>query len=39
VAIQVKGRMVYRQPIEAVERSTFEQTYFDHVGKDFRWDS
>lgn len=39
VAIQVKGRMVYRQPIEAVERATFEQTYFEYVGKEFRWDS
>ena len=39
VAIQVKGRMVYREPIGEVQRATFEQTYFDLVGKEFRWDS
>jgi len=39
VAIQVRGRMVYREPISSVDRAGFEQVYFDHVGKDFRWDS
>ncbi len=39
VAIQVRGRMVYREPIESVDRASFEQTYFDYVGKEFRWDS
>lgn len=39
VAIQVRGRMVYREPIAAVDRADFEHTYFEHVGKDFRWDS
>ncbi|MHB0980881.1 MAG: ABC transporter ATP-binding protein [Thermoleophilia bacterium] len=39
VAIQVRGRMVYREPISAIDRAGFEQTYFDHVGKDYRWDS
>lgn len=39
VAIQVRGRMVFREPIAAIDRAGFEQTYFDHVGKDFRWDS
>ena len=39
VAIQVRGRMVYREPITSVDRDSFEQTYFDYVGKEFRWDS
>ncbi len=39
VAIQVRGRMVYREPITSIDRPAFEQTYFEHVGKDYRWDS
>lgn len=39
VAIQVMGRMVYRRPIEQVDRPAFESTYFEHVGKDYKWDS
>ena len=39
VAIQVMGRTVYREPIEAIDRAGFEATYFDHVGKDYKWDS
>jgi heme exporter protein A len=39
VAVQVSGRMVYRQPVSAVPRSDFEEVYFSLVGKDYRWDS
>jgi heme exporter protein A len=39
VAIQVKGRVVYFQPITSIDRASFENTYFEHVGKDYRWDS
>ncbi|GAB4250809.1 MAG: ABC transporter ATP-binding protein [Thermoleophilia bacterium] len=39
VAIQVRGRMVYREPSSAVDRGTFAETYFAHVGKEYRWDS
>ena len=39
VAIQVMGRTVYREPIAAIDRAGFEATYFDHVGKDYKWDS
>jgi heme exporter protein A len=39
VSIQVLGKTVYRERIGAVDRATFEETYFTHVGKDYRWDS
>ena len=39
VAVQVSGRMVYRQPVSAVSRTGFEEVYFSLVGKDYRWDS
>ena len=39
VSIQVLGKTVFRQPIGAVDRAGFEETYFAHVGKDYRWDS
>jgi heme exporter protein A len=39
VAIQVRGRMVFNRPIDTIDRSAFEDTYFEHVGKEYRWDS
>lgn len=39
VAIQVRGRMVFKEPIASIDRAAFESTYFEHVGKDYRWDS
>ena len=33
------GRTVYREPITAIDRAAFEATYFDYVGKDYKWDS
>ena len=39
VAIQVRGRLVFKEPIGAIDRGTFEEAYFEHVGKDYRWDS
>ncbi len=39
VAIQVRGRLVFRENVATLDKAGFEQTYFDHVGKDFRWDS
>jgi heme exporter protein A len=39
VAIQVRGRMVFNQRIGSIDRAGFEDTYFEHVGKEYRWDS
>lgn len=39
VAIQVLGRTVYREPVERIDRAGFADVYFEHVGKDYRWDS
>jgi ABC-type multidrug transport system ATPase subunit len=39
VGIQVMGRTVYREPIERIDRAGFGDVYFEHVGKDYRWDS
>jgi ABC-type multidrug transport system ATPase subunit len=39
VAIQVMGRTVFREPIESIDRQGFGDVYFQHVGKDYRWDS
>jgi heme exporter protein A len=39
VSIQVLGKTVYREAIGSVDRAGFEETYFAHVGKDYRWDS
>lgn len=39
VAIQVRGRMVYKEPIANVDHASFEATYFEYVGRDYRWDS
>ncbi|MHB9149266.1 MAG: ABC transporter ATP-binding protein [Thermoleophilia bacterium] len=39
VAIQVRGRMVYKEPIANVDHASFETTYFEYVGRDYRWDS
>jgi len=39
VAIQVRGRVVFKESIENIDRGMFEDTYFEHVGKDYRWDS
>lgn len=38
VAIQVRGRVVYKEGIEKIDRTSFEETYFEYVGKDYRWD-
>ena len=39
VAIQVRGRVVYREREEAIDHARFTETYFAHVGKEYRWDS
>ena len=40
VAIQVQGTHgVSGSRSERSTGPTFEETYFDHVGKDYRWDS
>ncbi len=39
VSIQVLGKTVFRRPIGQIDRAAFEQTYFEYVGKDYRWDS
>jgi heme exporter protein A len=39
VAVQVAGRMVYREPVSQVDRAGFAEAYFSLVGKDYRWDS
>ncbi len=39
VAIQVAGRICYREPIDRVNREHFGDTYFDCVGGGHKWDS
>jgi ABC-type multidrug transport system ATPase subunit len=39
VAIQVRGRIVYREREQAIDHLRFAETYFAHVGQGNRWDS
>jgi heme exporter protein A len=39
VGIQVLGRTVYRERIERIDQASFGDVYFEHVGKDYRWDA
>jgi heme exporter protein A len=37
-AIQVNGKIVYQKNIREIDSGSFEETYFQHVGAEHKWD-